>query len=150
MFAYTTEPKFQYKEAKIKEVIPTHQRPDGVYWLYRPGRIDKLLKERSKNGANRLDDIIPSRPDGRGNANMAFPFLLFEAKSSTSADNIKDILRQSSLPIREMLKIQRGLFFNLDDRKYDVIRPHVWFICSQGHLWHVFGAYSHTGKMVRL
>ncbi|EXJ75980.1 uncharacterized protein A1O5_00488 [Cladophialophora psammophila CBS 110553] len=87
MFGYSAESMVQYDEKDIREVHQNHQRPDGMYWLYRASRIEKLLNAESTTRGKKVGDIVQSRPTGSTTANMAFPFLLFEAKSANSADN---------------------------------------------------------------
>jgi len=149
LFHYSLERFFRFQEEDIKEVHPNYQKPDGICWLYRAGRLDRLLGTQSTTPLKTVDEMVGSRPANADAVNVAFPFLLFEAKKPNSADDLESIQLQSCFPIREMLKTQLRLFLSRRDRKFHGARPFVWFISLQGHEANVSGAYWIRNTTVR-
>jgi FPC/CPF motif-containing protein YcgG len=75
---------------------------------------------------------------------LAFPFLVLEAKSDKYTDRFEAIERQTSFPIRTMVKIRK------DRKSVSTVPmdPLVWYVANRGDEWRVYACVPERSRIV--
>lgn len=115
------------------------RKPDRVTGLARTAAFEKVLNS-AVSPALRCSPFALSN----GYDNL-FPFLVLEAKSEKSPDDLRHIRTQTAFPIRTLLRLQAGLLAANGKRAADYAFPLVWFIAYSGSDWTVSVAYMESG-----
>ena len=75
---------------------------------------------------------------------IMYPFLLVEAKREENAPGFRSLERQTSFPLRRLLKAQDYLQ-SLSGAKFD---PLVWFFGYQGEVWRLYAGVMEGSAVV--
>ena len=127
-------------DRKLRNKLPKGEQPDRIYGLRETRNFENMLY--ALHEENKLvRDIInptPLSPDGHP---LLFPFLVVEAKSSTSTDDWYSIKLQTAFPIYTFLETQQSLQLATGQKSKWKSEPLVWFFMSKGEDWGLCAAF---------
>lgn len=134
------------------------QRPDAIFGLRQTRNIENLLHDTRRRQlghdaqihAKQLhEELQPSpvdQPLDQNGDELLYPFLVLEAKSSTSDCDWYSIQMQAAFPIRTFLETQHRLRTAADSLEQSQSAPLVWFFANRGEDWRVSVAFMAEGR----
>lgn len=123
--------------------LPKNEHPDRVYGLRETRAFERALNARVRNEqcqsskAMQVRDAIRSTPFRQDGDSLLYPFLILEAKSEKGQDSFDSIEKQTSFPIRTLLKLQEELQNRCQSQPTWQHGPTVWFFANKGEEWRV-------------
>lgn len=119
------------------------RKPDRIIGL---SPTKNLQRELSKLDDGNIEETLRSSPFRKGPDPLLFPFLVLEAKSSTSRDGFYQSQFQTAFPIYALLKLQQGLKSRAQVSASEEI-PLVWFFANRGEQWLVYACVVSNPEM---
>ena len=136
----------------IQPDLPKQEHPDRIYGLRETKVFEQALNARVQSSAPQsmdsklVRDIIrssPFRPEGDP---LLYPFLILEAKSERGQDSFDSIEKQTSFPIRTLLKLQGELQQSCHYHPAWQHGPTVWFLANKGEEWRVSAGFIQSAN----
>lgn len=128
-----------YDKGLKRALKKKNERPDVLYGLAREGRVWKHMHCISNKKGHTRELKRSGSFKNRFTINTIFPFLICEAKSSSSADTADSIESQVSFAVREMLMVQKELA-DPDNTGKPAFEPFAWIVTYRGQTWNVMAA----------
>ena len=139
-----------YPEILIQSTLPKQEHPDRVYGLRETEVFERALgaciqsNDPQSGEATLVKEAVRSTPFRQDGDPLLYPFLILEAKSGKGPEGFDSIEKQTSFPIRTLLRLQEELQKQCGYRPAWQDGPTVWFLGSKGEEWRVSAGYVKT------
>jgi len=132
-----------HHDPELQKKLPKGEQPDAVYGLRQTRNFEDLLYDTAAHGdgnaqVHELLNPSPMKEDGEP---LLFPFIVLEAKSSTSPSDWHSVKMQTAFPIKTFLDTQNKLRISNGRSSKWRSGPLVWFFLNRGEEWKLCVAY---------
>ncbi|RYP66853.1 hypothetical protein DL771_007575 [Monosporascus sp. 5C6A] len=153
IFGHREDETVRHEATIAKKLGKKIQKPDAIFGLRQTRNIENLLHDTRKlqvgqpvqTNAKQLHEVLrPSpidQPLEQSGDELLYPFLVLEAKSSTSDCDWYSIQLQTAFPIRTFLQTQHRLRTAAGSQTQSQSAPLVWFFANRGEDWRVSVAF---------